>query len=149
MNKAWLTSITVAGIAGSAGAAFAGMSAIQHVSAESAPATSNTRAGAATSRTVTYRVGDAGIVTLTTDGTTIAVTTSEASPGWTLVGASAPGAHVAVRFSDSQQVVTLTADQVGDEIAVSLTSVEAPGATATSIAASMKVTLVGQMSQSA
>lgn len=143
MKKAWLTSITVASIAGSAGAAFAGVNAIHSASAESAPASSETP-DAATLRTISYQIGSAGVVTLTTDGTTITVTESIAGDTWSLVGASPAGAHVEVQFTDGQQLVTFLADQVGDDVAVSLTNVEAPGATTTTAPVPMEITVISQ-----
>jgi len=144
MKKAWLTSITVAGIAGSGGAAFAGVNAIQHASAESAPSTNQQAEAGHHARTVSYQIGDAGVVTLTSDGSVLTVTESLASADWSLVSGSAPAAHVEVQFTDGQQLVTFLADQVGDDIVVSLTNVEAPGATTTTAPVPMQVTVISQ-----
>ncbi|MDO8391317.1 MAG: hypothetical protein Q7V57_12605 [Actinomycetota bacterium] len=148
MNKAWITSITIAGIVGSGGAAFAGVNAIQSASADSAPSVGEQALVAPSVRTVTYQIGTAGVVTLTSDGTTLTVTESTPATGWSLVSGSAAAAHVEVQFTDGQQLVTFLADQVGDDIAVSVTNVEAPGATVTTATTPMTVTIISSSGES-
>ena len=132
MNKTWLTGITIAGIAGSGGLAYAGVNVISSASAESAPAAESTAPAAI--RSITYQIGVAGLVTIQSDGTTLTALDPHPGTGWTFVGATDAAAHVDVQFTDGQQLVTFSADQVGAEIIVSVTNVEAPGATTTTVA---------------
>jgi hypothetical protein len=127
MNRAWITGLALAGVAGTSGAAFASMSgddAQVSLPGELVTASSETSASAPSSSdapiesAVTYQVGPAGAVTLTRTGDLLTVTTTTAGAGWTVLGASVPGSHVAVQFSDTLQVVTFTADVVGDDVAV-------------------------------
>ena len=136
LSRSWITGLALAGVAGSAGAAFAGMSegAGPFASASELPSTTatveaTTTSAVATARTISYQVGAAGTVTVTVADGALAVTGSSAGAGWTVVGAGAPGAHVEVQFTDTMQLVTFTADLVGDDVVVALASVPAPGAT--------------------
>jgi len=125
MNRAWITGLALASVGGTSVAAFAGMSASDEAIALPAGlVTASTEAPAPSSSAVssdgvvTYQVGPAGAVTLTHTGDVLTVTTTTAGAGWTVLGASVPGSHVAVQFSDTLQVVTFSADVVGDDIAV-------------------------------
>lgn len=127
MNRAWITGLALASVAGTSGAAFAGMSADEQISLPGELAASGSETSvlavpsstdAAASSAVTYQVGPAGSVTLTRTGDVLTVTTTTAGTGWTVLGASVPGSHVAVQFSDTLQVVTFSADVVGDDVAV-------------------------------
>ena len=119
MNKTWLTGITMAGIAGSGGLAYAGVNVISSASAESAPAAESTAPAAI--RSITYQIGVAGLVTIQSDGTTLTALDPHPGAGWTFVGATDAAAHVDVQFTDGQQLVTFSADQVGAEIVRSAT----------------------------
>jgi hypothetical protein len=127
MNKQLLTGMTIVGVAASAGVAYEAVSAIHSASAESAPASS--APVQPVSRTIVYQVGAAGQVTVNVAGGTLTVNGSAATTGWSVVAASATGAHAEVQFTDGVQLVTFTADLVGDNVAVSVTNTEAPGAT--------------------
>ena len=149
MNRAWITGLAVAGIAGSAGAAFAGVSNGTLADAkapETQPAPSTPQQESRHDRTISYQVGAAGTVTLTVSNGSLAVASSAAGAGWTVVGATTPGAdstHVEVQFTDSVQLVTFIADLVGDDVVVSLTNVPAPGAaTTTAPAVAIDVTVI-------
>lgn len=129
-SRSWITGLALAGVAGSAGAAFAGISegAGPFASASELPSTTatidaTTTSTPATARTISYQVGTAGTVTLTVADGSLAVTGSSAGTGWTVVGAGAPGTHVEVQFTDTMQVVTFSADLVGDDVVVALASV--------------------------
>jgi hypothetical protein len=130
MQRAWITGLTVAGVVGTGGAAFAGMS-LTHtdggtVEAQSPAATAST----ALSTSTTYRLGDAGLVTLDSAGGVITVTSVVPASGWTLVASSAPGVHVEVSLTDTVQVVQMSADLVDGRIVASLNA----SATSTTLA---------------
>jgi len=125
MNRAWITGLALASVGGTSVAAFAGMSASDEaIALPSELVTASTEAPAPSSSVasadgvVIYQVGPAGAVTLTRTGDVLTVTTTTAGAGWTVLGASVPGSAVAVQFSDTLQVVTFSADVVGDDIAV-------------------------------
>lgn len=144
MNRAWITGLALAGAAGSAGAAFAGVAAGTDFAApETQPV--GTPAGIITphDRTVDYQVGAAGTVSVSVAGGSLTVVAAAGGTGWTLIGATAPGAHVEVQFTDSLQLVTFAADLVGDDVVVAVTNLAAPGAPATTVAATpMSVTVI-------
>ncbi len=127
MNKQLLTGLTIVGVAASAGVAYAGVSVIHSASAEDAPA--STAPAQPVTRTIVYQVGGAGQVTINVAGDNLAVNGSAAAAGWSVVAASATGTHAEVQFTDGAQLVTFSADLVADDIAVSVTNSEAPGAT--------------------
>jgi hypothetical protein len=74
------------------------------------------------STATTYRVGDAGLVTLDSAGGVITVAWVQPASGWTVLAASNPAAHVEVSLTDTVQVVQMTADLVDGRIVASLTS---------------------------
>jgi hypothetical protein len=123
MQRAWITGLTLAGVLGTGGAAFAGMS-LTHtdgaaVEAQSPGATAGTMA---TSTATTYRVGDAGLVTLDSAGGIITITSIEPSTGWTVLARTNPGVHLELSLTDTVQVLQVTADLVDGHIVASLTS---------------------------
>ncbi len=134
MNKQLLTGLTIIGVAGSAGVAYAGVSVIHSASADESPAIS--QAPMPVTRTIVYQVGGAGQVSIAVSGDHhLAVSSSSAASGWTVVGASAGERHAEVQFPDGLQLVTFMADLVGTDVAVSVTNVEAAGAPSTTVAA--------------
>lgn len=138
-NRARIIGLAVAGVAGTSGAAFAGMTVHDEPTAqpEIAEADTTTAATAATAAdgTVTYQVGAAGTVAVTRTAGSLSVSSATAGAGWTVLAVSGPGSHVEVQFSDTFQVVTFTADAVGDDISVSLMNAAAPGAETTTLPA--------------
>ncbi len=133
MNKQLLTGLTIIGVAGSAGVAYAGVSVIHSASADESPAIS--QAPMPVTRTIVYQVGGAGQVSIAVSGDHhLAVSSSSAASGWTVVGASAGERHAEVQFTDGLQLVTFMADLVGTDVAVSVSNVEAPGAPTTTAA---------------
>lgn len=153
MKRSMITGLAVAGVVGSAGAAFAGVAANDSgtpsaqaqgpapTSAQAAPAP---EAGTGLhDRTIQYQVGAAGTVAVTVSGPTLAVTNVTAGTGWSVVGAGGPAAHLEVQFTDTLQLVTFSADLVGDEVVVAVTNAPAAGAPTTSVAPDpMAVTVI-------
>ena len=144
MNRAWITGLALAGAAGSAGAAFAGVaSGTDFAASETQPVATPQGLIAPHDRTVDYQVGAAGTVSVSVAGGSLTVVAATGGTGWTLIGATAPGAHVEVQFTDSLQLVTFAADLVGDDVVIALTNLPAPGAPATTVAAApISVTVI-------
>jgi hypothetical protein len=126
MQRAWITGLTLAGVLGTGGAAFAGMS-VGHsdgsaVEAQAPGTTSATTSATATDTTTTYRLGDAGTVTISVAGGVITVAGVEPATGWTQVGSSAAGVHVDVTLTDGTQLLHFAADLVDGRAVASLTN---------------------------
>jgi len=136
-NRARIIGLAVAGVAGTSGAAFAGMS-VQDEPSSAQPiieeASTTAADGQSADGTVTYQVGAAGTVAVTRTAGSLSVSSATAGAGWSVLAVSGPGGHVEVQFTDGLQLVTFAADAVGDDIAVSLTNVAAPGAETTTVA---------------
>ena len=129
MQRAWITGLTLAGVLGTGGAAFAGMS-ITHTDGNSVEAQAPALASDTTLGTsaTTYRLGNAGTVTISVTGGAITIVSAEPAAGWTLVGSSVPGTHVEVQLSDGTQVLTFSADLVDGAAVAALAA--APSAAA-------------------
>jgi hypothetical protein len=123
MQRAWITGLTLAGVVGTGGAAFAGMS-LTHTdgNAVEAQAPAPTASTMAATTSTTYRLGDAGLVTLDSAGGVITVTSVRPSAGWTVVTSSNPGLHVEVNLTDTVEVLQMTADLVDGRIVATLNS---------------------------
>jgi hypothetical protein len=123
MQRAWITGLTLAGVLGTGGAAFAGMS-FSHTDGSAAEAQANvaTTGAVAAATATTYRLGDAGVVTLDTAGGTITIVSIQPATGWTVLSRSNPGLHVEVSLTDTVQVFQMTADLVNGHIVAALTS---------------------------
>jgi hypothetical protein len=123
MQRAWITGLTLAGVLGTGGAAFAGMS-LTHIDGSAVEAQSPAAAAttAAVSTATTYRLGDAGLVTLDSAGGMITITSVTPSTGWSVVASSNPGLHVELSLTDTVQVLQLTADLVDGKIVAALTT---------------------------
>jgi hypothetical protein len=123
MQRAWITGLTVAGVLGTGGAAFAGMS-FTHTdgAAVDAQAPGASTSALTTSTATTYRVGDAGLVTLDSAGGTITIISIEPATGWTVLARSVPGVHIEISLTDTVQVLQMTADLVDGHIVANLTS---------------------------
>ena len=78
--------------------------------------------------TTTYRLGNAGTVTMSVTGGAITIVSAQPAAGWTLVGSSVPGTHVEVQLSDGTQVLTFSADLVNRAAVAALAA--APSAAA-------------------
>lgn len=137
-NRARIIGLAVAGVAGTSGAAFAGMQVTDEPSSAQpnieAATTTATEDSVAADGTVTYQVGAAGTVAVTRTAGSLSVSSATAGAGWSVLAVSGPGGHVEVQFTDTFQLVTFGADAVGDDIAVSLSNVAAPGAETTTVA---------------
>lgn len=144
MNRAWKTGLALGGVLGSAGAAYAGVSAgTEHASLSAEPSAAVAAAQHTATHVVSYQVGTAGSVQLTSVGGVLSVSSATAASGWTLVSSTSPGAHIEVQFSDGLQLVTFSADAGEDGISVALANVPAPGApTTTAAPAPMGVTVI-------
>jgi len=144
MNRAWKTGLALGGVLGSAGAAYAGVSA--GIEQTTKPADANAAVAAVqhmSARVVSYQVGAAGTVQLTSTDGVLTVSSATAAGGWTLLSTTSPGAHVEVQFTDGLQLVTFGADAGEGGITVALSNVPAPGApTTTAAAAPMDVTVI-------
>jgi hypothetical protein len=123
MQRAWITGLTLAGVVGTGGAAFAGMS-LTHTDGNAVEAQAPAASAATTAPTTstTYRLGDAGLVTLDSAGGVITVTSVLPSAGWTVVTSSNPGLHVEVSLTDGVEVLQMTADLVDGRIVAALNS---------------------------
>lgn len=149
MKRSMISGLALAGVVGSAGAAFAGV-ATHDTGTPSAQAQGPAATGAEGSaqaagvgqhdRTIVYQVGAAGTVAVTVSGPTISATNVTAGSGWSLVGTSGPAAHLEVQFTDTLQLVTFSADLVGDEVVVGVSNAPAAGAPSTT-AASAPITV--------
>ena len=129
MNRAWITGLTLAAVAGTGGAAFAGMSADSGTGG-TADAAAQQPAAEITTTTVdgvvTYQLGPAGTVNLTTKDGVLRVDNALPSLGWTVVTYSGPAKHIGVILTDSTQIVTFRADLVAGKVVASLSSAAAP-----------------------
>lgn len=144
MQRSWIIGVSVAFVMGTAGASYAAIA--QHDPA--APATALAQAPVVTSgNSATYRIGDAGVVTVTNTNGVLTIASSTASAGWTFIGSTAPAAHVEAQFSDGAQTVTFAADLVNGTITASVSS-EAAVTTDSSSASSVPME-VTQMSDPA
>jgi hypothetical protein len=131
MQRSWILGISVAAVIGSAGASFAAigpqdlwMSA--SVSAQDSTTAAATAASTVAASTTSYRIGDAGNVSVDVVDGIITITAAEAGEGWTVVATSAPGSHVDAQFSDGVQTVTFAADLVNGQVVVSLSNSSLP-----------------------
>ena len=75
-------------------------------------------------------------------GRQLTVTEAAGGTGWTVLSATGPATHVEVQFSDTLQLVTFSADLVGDDVVVSPTNVAVEGAPTTVAAAPINVTVI-------
>ncbi|MEI8238013.1 MAG: hypothetical protein WCI22_01210, partial [Actinomycetota bacterium] len=116
MQRSWIIGISVAFVVGSAGASYAALATHDPI----APTTAQAQAPA--TGLSTYRIGDAGSITLSWANGLITVVSTTAGSGWTFVGATDAAAHVQAQFTDGTQTITFTADLVNGQIAVSLST---------------------------
>jgi hypothetical protein len=123
MQRAWITGLTLAGVLGTGGAAFAGMS-LTHTdgSAVEAQASGGTIGTLAASTATTYRLGDAGLVTLDSAGGIINITSIQPAAGWTVLSRTNPGVHLELSLTDTVQVLQMTADLVDGRIVANLSA---------------------------
>ncbi len=157
MNKAWTTSLSIAGVIGSGTAAALATSATMNDSGQppaaavpsivvastvgstvaSTPAATMpqpvvemvSHIETPTQRTVQYQVGAAGTVTVHNEGGQLRIDSATPGSGWTVASATDTGAPLAVVFTDGAQTVTFTATGNGLDIIPSVASMAgAPGA---------------------
>ena len=84
----------------------------------------------------------AGTASISVAGGSLTVIEAAGGTGWTVLSATGPATHVEVQFSDTLQLVTFSADLVGDDVVVSLTNVAVEGAPTTVAAAPINVTVI-------
>ena len=143
MNRSWITGLALAGVAGTAGAAYAGVAAGDSLGTQTQPAPSTSQQSATTTtRTISYQIGAAGTASISVAGGSLTVIEAAGGTGWTVLSATGPATHVEVQFSDTLQLVTFSADLVGDDVVVSLTNVAVEGAPTTVAAAPINVTVI-------
>lgn len=150
MNRKWLTGLALASVAGTGGAAYVAVAAPSSGASAAAqapalvpltPTTGSTTgstadgttvAGASPARTFSYRIGDAGTVTVDVQGTALAGRRLDPAVGWSVLAMSSTGAHLDVQLTDSRRIVGFAADLVGPDVVVSVTNGEIAGEAATS-----------------
>ena len=146
-NRSRIIGLAVAGVVGTSGAAFAGMGVHGEPSAQPQVFAGMTEVGTRSipaDGTTTYQVGVAGTVAISRTADSLNVSSAVAGAGWSVFSISGPGGHVEVQFADAGQLVTFSADAVGDHIAVAVANVVAPGAsTTTAVAAPIEVRIIG------
>jgi hypothetical protein len=151
MNRAWVTSLTIAGVVGTGGAAMAGLTDSGTAPLDPAPAAliaaavigDTTSTTAPSASVITYQVGPAGTITISYSATGATVTEATPAAGWTVTGASAVGNHVEILFTDAAQTVTFGADLVNGELVPAVSSMPVAGAPTP---APIAVTVIGSSS---
>ncbi|HEY7628709.1 MAG TPA: hypothetical protein VH761_16680 [Ilumatobacteraceae bacterium] len=138
MNRSWITALTLAGVVGSGGA-FAGVVAATRDTPATALAPRSvlpaalvepTTPALAATGTIAYQVGAVGTVTLSVANNAMTLAGVVTNAGWTAVSTSGTGAHAEAQFTDVTQLVTFSADLVGDNVVVSVTNAAVPNTTA-------------------
>jgi hypothetical protein len=132
MNRKLLTGLTLASVASTGGVAFAALaepvgttpSAPLSAAMTSALATSTTNAAG---RTISYQVGDAGMVTVDIAGTVLTSRGLVPAAGWNIAALSNSGTHIDVQFANAERIVAFHADLVGADVVVSVTNDRVPG----------------------
>jgi hypothetical protein len=129
MNRAWVTSLTIAGVVGTGGAAMAGLTDSGTAPLDPAPAApiaaavigDTTSTTAPSASVITYQVGPAGTITISYSATGATVTEATPAAGWTVTGASAVGNHVEILFTDAAQTdldIPRSATTVGPRLCI-------------------------------
>lgn len=134
MNRKLLTALTVASVAGTGGAAYATVagpatSPTQGLTDASPISKPRTIAEVATAVATTYRVGDAGSVTMEVAAGAMSTRSVEPAAGWAVTSMSNSATHAVIVFQNAERVVGLTADLVGGQVVVSVTNDRLPGNT--------------------
>ncbi|HQZ33533.1 MAG TPA: hypothetical protein PK020_03860 [Ilumatobacteraceae bacterium] len=126
MNRKLLTALTVATVAGTGGAAYATVTDTSPSPTEgltnASPISTPSLTDVATSVVTTYRVGDAGSVTLELAAGAMSTRNVEPSAGWAVTSMTNSATHAVIVFQNAERVVGLTADLVGTQAVVSVTN---------------------------